>query len=58
MELCYRRYGVQRKKQFIAWWRGLPRFSYEFDMQAIVALAYQAGRKKGKDEVEEFYANL
>jgi len=38
------------KKDFLKWWTGLPPFSFQFDMQAIVALAYQAGLTNGRSK--------
>jgi len=35
------------KEDFLKWWRAVPPYNFQFDMQAIVALAYQAGRKDG-----------
>jgi len=42
------------KKQFLKWWRGLPHFNHSFDMQAIVALSFRAGREsKGFLEIDK-----
>ena len=35
----------EEKTQFLGWWRNLPPFSHSFDMQAIVALSFKAGRE-------------
>ena len=38
------------KKNFMTWWKGLPPFNHAFDMQAIVALSFIAGRKSQTNE--------
>ena len=34
----------QDETEFLMWWRNLPPFSHDFDMQAIVVLAFRAGK--------------